>query len=126
MTTPLQEMIDGYFLCWNSRDADERSAAIAKTWTEEATSSDPLVVATGHEELNAMFAGAEVAYPGHTFRQVGTFDAHNTYVRWGWEMLNAEGDQVLDGIDVGVVAEDGRLAGVAGFFGAAMPAAVAA
>lgn len=120
-TTP-QTTIDGYFECWNTTDPDRRAAAVARTWTEDATSSDPLSEVTGHDRLTAMLAGVQEQYPGHTFRQVGGFDAHHRYLRWAWEVVDPSGARVLDGIDVALLAEDGRLAHLAGFFGADIPA----
>ena len=125
MTTPHQDIIDSYFDCWNQTDADARRAAVERAWTHDATNADPLNQVTGHDELDAMFASTQAAYPGNTFRQVGVADRHHDLVRWGWEMVDPEGTVVLDGIDVALLADDGRLSYLAGFFGAAIPTAVA-
>ncbi|MEM9132221.1 MAG: nuclear transport factor 2 family protein [Actinomycetota bacterium] len=119
-------LIDDYFACWNATDAADRAAAVARTWTEEATSTDPANAVAGHDELTAMFAASQEAFPGHRFRQVGGADSHHQLLRWGWEMLDADGARVLDGIDVAIVADDGRLSALAGFFGAELPPAVVA
>ena len=105
-------------------DADARRAAIERTWTEEATSSDPLSEVSGHDGLSAMIGAVQEQYPGHRFQQVGDLDGHHGLLRWSWEMLDADGAKVLDGIDVALRAEDGRLSYLAGFFGA-VPAATA-
>lgn len=120
--TTTQEIINNYFDCWNLTDPDERAAVVTKTWTEDATSSDPLNEVTGHDALDKMFAETQQTYPGHQFRQVGELDEHHNLVRWGWEVLDAEGTSVLEGIDVALRAEDGRLTYLAGFFGANIPA----
>ena len=117
-----QALIDGYFDCWNLTDPDERQAAVARTWGEEATSSDPLNEVSGHADLAAMFAAAQESYPGHRFQQVGVADTHHRLVRWGWEMLDTAGSKVLDGIDVALIGDDGRISYLAGFFGADIPA----
>ena len=119
-----QAVIDGYFECWNATDPERRAAAISRTWAEDATSSDPLAEATGHEALAAMFAAVQEQYPGHSFRQVGGCDGHHRLLRWGWEMVDADGARVLDGLDVALLSDDGRLYYLAGFFGADLPAAV--
>lgn len=125
MTTTHQNTIDGYFECWNTTDPQRRAAAVARTWAEDATSSDPLNEVTGHDQLTAMLAGVQEQYPGHTFRQVGAADSHHRLLRWGWEMVDPDGARLLDGIDVALVGEDGRLTYLAGFFGADLPAAAA-
>ncbi|MDJ0769348.1 MAG: nuclear transport factor 2 family protein [Ilumatobacter sp.] len=121
-----QAMIDGYFRCWNTTDDRTRAAAVAATWSPEATSTDPVAAVRGHDELTAMFAGFHDTYPGHSFRQVGAPDTHHQLVRWGWEMVDPSGAVVLDGIDVAVLTDDGRISGLAGFFGASLPEADAA
>lgn len=113
----LDQVIDGYLAGWNTTHAAERSALIARHWTPDARMVDPLVDVTGHDELAAVFAQFHETYPGCSFRRVGDHDAHHTLVRWGWEMIDPNGTVVLDGLDVALVAEDGRLASVAGFFG---------
>lgn len=114
-------MVAGYFECWNAPDEDARSAAIVRTWAEDATSTDPLSQVKGHESIAAMMAAVFENYPGHAFRQVGDVDHHNNAVRWGWEMLDAGGSQMLEGIDAARVDESGRIAELMGFFGSAVP-----
>ena len=114
--------VEGYFDCWNTTDADERAALVARVYGPEAHLVDPLVDVTGHDALIELFATFHVTYAGHSFRRIGGIDAHHDLVRWGWEMLDADGNVVLDGIDAALVADDGRISYVAGFFGAALPA----
>ncbi len=114
--------IDGYLAAWNATDADERAALVARHWAPDARMVDPLVDVTGHAELEAVFARFHDEYPGCSFRRTGGHDGHHDLVRWGWEMLDAGGERVLDGIDVATIAPDARLAHVIGFFGAAIPA----
>ncbi len=116
-----QSLIDGYFECWNSTDTEAQAAAVARTWAEDAVSSDPLNRVTGHDELLAMFRGTQETYPGHRFEQVGGTDGHHDLVRWGWRMVDPSGETMLDGIDAAVVGADGRITYLAGFFGAQIP-----
>ena len=120
-TSSLQSLIDGYFECWNTTDNEAQAAAVARTWTDDAISSDPLNRVTGHDELLAMFRGTQEAYPGHRFEQVGGSDGHHDLVRWGWRMVDPSGETMLDGIDAAVVGADGRITYLAGFFGAEIP-----
>jgi hypothetical protein len=118
----LDAAIDGYLAAWNATDPSERAAIIERVWTPDARMSDPLVDVTGHAELADVFARFHETYPGCSFRRTGGPDGHHELVRWGWEMVDPDGTVVLDGIDVAVVANDGRLQRVAGFFGAGLPA----
>jgi hypothetical protein len=121
-TSDLQSVLDGYFECWNATGDTARSDAIRRTWASDAQSSDPVAEVTGHDQLADMFAGFHATYPGSSFRQNGGVDAHHNLVRWGWEMIDADGVVALDGIDVAVI-HDGRIVHLAGFFGYDLPAA---
>jgi hypothetical protein len=114
-STDLQTVIDGYFTCWNTTDADARLAAVEATWAPEARSVDPMADVTGHAELTGMFAGFHDLYAGHSFRQRGGVDEHHGIARWGWEMVDPTGTVVLDGIDVAMVT-DRKIAYLVGFF----------
>ncbi len=116
-----QPVIDAYFDSWNRTEPAERTAAIERAFAPDAHMADPLVDVTGHDELAAVFAQFHATYPGHSFRQVGGVDGHHGLVRWGWEMVDPAGSVALAGIDIGVVADDGRLVRVAGFFGGSVP-----
>ncbi len=115
------DLVAGYFECWNAPDEDRRLRAIRATWAEGATSTDPLATVTGHEPIRQMMAAVFESYAGHSFRQVGAVDAHHNVIRWGWEMLDQNGDKVLDGIDAAWVDESGKIVELAGFFGADVP-----
>lgn len=119
---PLQPIVDAYFDCWNTTDPDERRSKVEATWTPEARNVDPVVDATGHDALLAMFAGFHETYSGHSFRQRGGIDEHHDIARWGWEMVNPDGEVVLDGIDAAMI-NDGRIGYLVGFFGYDLPAA---
>jgi hypothetical protein len=116
----LAATIDGYFACWNTTDAAERRRLVEATWAPEARNVDPVLDATGHDALTDMFAGFHDTYAGHSFRPLGTADEHHGLARWGWEMVDPDGNVVLDGIDVAMVS-DGRIAYLVGFFGSRLP-----
>jgi hypothetical protein len=115
--THLDATIDGYLDCWNTTDGDERTELIERFWTTDARMVDPLVDVTGHAELAAVFTRFHETYPGCSFRRTGSHDAHHRLARWSWEMVDPNGNRVLAGLDVALLADDGRLQYVAGFFG---------
>lgn len=121
--TTHEATIDGYFRCWNTSDPDERAALVERVYAPDAHLVDPLVDVQGHEALVELFGGFHVTYAGHSFRRCGGIDGHHDLVRWGWEMIDADGTTVLDGIDAALIGEDGRINFVAGFFGADLPTA---
>jgi hypothetical protein len=99
-----------------------RSRGCIEFSAPHARSVDPLYDVSGHDELAAMFAGFHDEHPGSSFRQHGLLDAHHDRVRWGWAMHDADGNIVLDGLDVATVDSDGRIEQLVGFFGVALPA----
>lgn len=115
--TPLSTVVDGYFAMWNETDPARRRAVIAATWTPDARYLDPMFAADGPDALDALVAGVHQQFPGHRFRLSSAIDTHHDRARWGWELVGADGEQpVAAGEDVAVLALDGRLREVAGFF----------
>jgi hypothetical protein len=107
---------DGYFAMWNDTDADKRRHIIAATWTDGASYVDPMFTASGHEGLDALAAGAQQQFPGHTFRRTTPVDTHHDRARWGWDLVGPSGEPVVVGVDFAVLASDGRLSEITGFF----------
>ena len=110
-------LVEDYFTCWSTTDPAERRAAVERVWSPTARSVDPVGDARGHEELVALFAGFHDTYPGFSFRRRGGIDAHHGVARWGREMLDVAGEVLLERSDVAVVAAEGRIEALAGFFG---------
>lgn len=117
----LTATVRSYFECWNAPDPEARGAAIERTWAPDATSTDPVADVSGHAAIGSMMVATLDMYPGHRFAQIGDIDGHHDMVRWAWEMLDADGHRVIDGIDVASVDDHGRLVKLTGFFGAAIP-----
>jgi hypothetical protein len=115
-TTPIGEVVDGYFAMWNETDPVRRRTVIAATWSDDASYLDPLFAADGPEGLDAMVAGVHERFPGHRFQLIGAIDAHHDRARWDWELAGPDGSPpVATGLDFAVLAPDGRLRAVTGF-----------
>jgi len=115
--TATSTVVDSYFAMWNETDATRRRQVIDATWSQEASYVDPMFAAAGPDALDAMVAGVHQQFPGHRFRLSGAIDAHHDRVRWGWELVApGGGPPVAAGVDFGVLAADGRLREVTGFF----------
>ena len=54
---------------------------------------------------------------GQRFRRQSGVDAHHDQVRFAWDLADDDGAVTVAGVDVGVVADDGRLVSITGFFG---------
>lgn len=110
------ELVGRYLATWNEPDASARRKAIAGVWAESGSYTDPLASVRGHEAIDALIAAARAQFPGLVFELAGPVDAHHDTARFGWRLVPAGGgESVVEGFDVAVLAEDGRIGGVYGF-----------
>jgi hypothetical protein len=71
----------------------------------------------GHAGINDLMSALHGQFPGHGFRRTSGIDTHNGRLRFSWELVGPDGIVALEGLDVGELTRDGRLASVTGFFG---------
>jgi hypothetical protein len=109
--------VDAYLEMWNETDPVRRAELIDRAWTREGRYVDPLFDAAGHRELHNMVERVHEQFPGHRFRRTSGVDAHHDQVRFTWELATPDGAVTAAGVDVGAVADDGRLRSIVGFFG---------
>jgi hypothetical protein len=112
----LTDLIDRYFAMWNETDASRRRELIARTWTETASYLDPMLQGDGHAGIDAMVQGVQARFAGHRFRRTSEIDAHHDRVRFSWDLAPEGGAALVTGTDFGMVAADGRLQTITGFF----------
>ena len=112
-------VIDRYLAALNETDAEARRELTRQAWTEDGGYFDPLQQALGHDELASVPVLAHEQFPGQRFVRTSGIDAHHGLVRFEWELAAEDGTVSVAGVDVGIVADDGRLSRIAGFFGPA-------
>ncbi|MFF2729600.1 nuclear transport factor 2 family protein [Streptomyces sp. NPDC058008] len=111
-----EDAVARYFTAWNATGPEDLATSVAAAFTEDGTYTDPLGAAAGHDGIAAAITAAQQAFPGFTFRLTGTPDAHHHLVRFTWDLVStADGSSPAAGFDVITLADDGRIAGVAGF-----------
>ena len=114
---PPSAVVESYFAKWNETDPNCRRQAIEAAWTPDARYVDPLFSADGAAGLEALVVGVHERFPGHRFRLTGGIDVHHDRARRGWELCGpAGGSPVAAGVDFALLAPDGRLREVTGFF----------
>ena len=113
---PIDAVVGGYFAMWNEADPARRRGLIATTWAGDARYIDPLFAADGYDALDAMTVAVHTQFPGHRFRLVGAVDAYHERARWDWELVGPDGTPAAGGTDFALLAPDGRLRDVTGFF----------
>ncbi len=110
-------IVDTYLEMWNETDPARRAEHIRTAWIETGHYLDPLMEGRGHDGMSAMVDGVQQQFPGARFRRTSGVDEHHGLIRFGWELVAADGTLIAAGLDIGVVADDGRLDRIAGFLG---------
>lgn len=112
-----EETVKTYSAAWTETDAGRRLEMLERCWTEGGVYSDPLNVAEGREALDALIGATQQQFPGVRFAFESGIDQHHEFIRFQWRMVRPNGDTLVDGLDVGELAPDGRLRRITGFFG---------
>ncbi|MCU1360482.1 MAG: hypothetical protein JWN99_1771 [Ilumatobacteraceae bacterium] len=110
-------VVDAWLIGYAESDVTRRQALIAQTWAADGRLVDPPFEGTGHAELSGLVDAVLTHYAGHTFRRTTKVDAHHGFARYGWELVGPDGTVAVAGTDISRFADDGKLAGIVGFFG---------
>lgn len=111
----MTDLAERYLATWNETDPAARRQLLDTHWAADATYIDPVVDARGLEGIDATIAGAQAQFPGFLFTQLDEMDAHHQQARFRWG-LGAPGEPPLvEGFDVVVIDDEGRIERVYGF-----------
>jgi hypothetical protein len=115
-------MLQVYMDAWNEKDEGKRRALLDKAWADDGRYTDPMSDAPGRDALVALIAQFHQQMPGASIAATSGVDEHHGRLRFAWKMSQADGSTSMEGIDIGQLAEDGRIQSITGFFGP-LPAA---
>jgi hypothetical protein len=104
-----------YIAAWNETDEQARRRAVEELYTDDARYVDPLVEASGRDQIAATIGAVQQQFPGFVFRLAGPVDGHHDQARFGWELGPAGADAPIAGFDVAVTDGNGRIRTVLGF-----------
>jgi len=110
-------IIDAYVAAWNEPDEYRRRGFLQLSWADDGLYCDPTGTARGREEFVAHIARFQKVMPGRRFELTTAVDEHDGYLRFGWAARDHDGNVAMAGMDFGMLASDGRLAQIVGFFG---------
>lgn len=113
----LVEVIDAYDRAWNEPRDDERRRLLTAALTDDCELVDPTGRFRGREAIIERLGGFSERFPGARVNITTSVDQHHEFARYGWMILGADGQQVLEGIDVVEIAKDGRLQRIVMLFG---------
>jgi hypothetical protein len=112
--TDYHKLIDRYIATWNETDPLARRSVIDGLWAEDGSYTDPIAVAEGRAAIDATIAAVQAQFRGLVFRLGGPVDAHHNLARFTWHLGPADGEPIVIGFDVAVLAGD-RIQNVHGF-----------
>jgi hypothetical protein len=117
VSEPVDEIVAAYSAAWNEQDGDARRTLLERSWTDDGVYCDPSGRAEGRAALVGHIGGFHAQRPGHRIELASGVDEHDGLLRFGWRMVGPDGAVLLDGMDFGELATDGRLERIVGFFG---------
>ena len=109
--------VDRYLAALNEPDGARRRVLLERAFAPDGGLTDPPLTGQGHDGLAELGDALHAHYAGHAFRRTSEVDAHHDRFRFAWALTGPDGAVVLTGLDTGVLAADGRVGQVVGFFG---------
>ena len=111
------EAVATYGAAWSEADEAKRRELLDEAWADDGTYLDPTGRADGRDALVTHIAGFLQMMPGHRIDLASGVDAHDGYVRFAWKMVGPDEQTVMEGVDFGTLADDGKIKSIVGFFG---------
>jgi hypothetical protein len=113
----IESVVTAYGEAWNEPDAARRRALLEKAWTDDGVYCDPTARVEGRESLVAHIAGYQEQFADARIEVRSRVDQHGQNFRFAWAIVDSAEHVVLEGVDFGQVADDGRIRSITGFFG---------
>ncbi len=113
-----QQIVDGYGAAWGETDAAKRAHLLEQAWADGGTYTDPQSHVEGRDALSELIGGFQAQVSGAKIVATSAVDKHHDTFRFTWAMRGADGGTMMEGIDFGELAPDGRIKRIVGFFGA--------
>ena len=111
-------LIDGYCAVWGEPDEAQRRTLLSAVWGSGATYTDPTVHAATAEELLSHITKVLARRPGAIVRRSSAVDAYHNVARFAWQVVQADGSTLPEGLDIAWISPDGqKLERILGFFG---------
>jgi hypothetical protein len=115
------DVVNAYQAAWNEGDVAKRTAQLEESWADDGRYVDPTADVSGRDALVEHITGFRDGLPGAAV--LGTSDAVEGagMVHFRWVTTGLAGAVNIEGMDVGLTDDDGKLTLIAGFFGALAP-----
>jgi hypothetical protein len=113
----VDEIVSAYGAAWLEPDEEQRRQLLARAWAEDGMYTDPLRHVESRDALSQTIAAFQQRRPGERIVLTSGVDHHHGMVRFAWKWYGADDSMILEGVDFGELASDGRLRRIVGFFG---------
>lgn len=109
--------IDAYQTAWNEGDVDTRTSLLEESWADDGRYVDPTADVSGREALVEHITGFRDGLPGAAVLGKSDVVEQAGMVHFRWVTTGLAGAVNIEGMDVGLTDDDGKLTLIAGFFG---------
>jgi len=108
--------VDGWFALWTEPDAAARARTLAEIAVADVRFSDRFSLTTGASDLVPHIGAAQHHMPGLRLERRGNLRHCQSVVLADWAAVNGAGEERGKGTNVFVLASDGRIQSVTGFW----------
>jgi hypothetical protein len=110
-----QRVLDAYNMAWGEPDEASRRDLLQQAWADDGVYTDPMTVAVGREGLIAWIGTMHEQFPNCGITQTSQVEEHHGCVHFTWD-FTVGGVPVISGRDFMVLAPDGRIQSITGFY----------
>ena len=123
----LDEVVLAYIEAWSTPDEVARRELLDRSVANDASYTDPVYEVRGKEGI-ASLIGRSLSGEAYDGAGAGAripissgVDQHHGVLRFSWVLVDPQERPIMEGMDFVVLAADGRLQRITGFFGALPP-----
>jgi hypothetical protein len=112
-----EQLIDAYCAAWNEPAPAARTEQLEAVLAQTARYTDPRADVMGAAALSAHIETVRATRPGSRVVRATAIDQHHDIARFGFRVVSGNGAELLHGLDIIQLTDDGRIATLIGFFG---------
>ena len=117
----MDDVLATYLAAWNESDPEQRRGALERAVITDVELVDPTGRWRGVAGLVDRIGNYQASAPSTEVVPGSGVDAHNDVVRYSWRIVDGDGRELMEGIDVAERAGDGRLKRILMFHGPLPP-----
>lgn len=110
-------VVEAYVRAWHERDGAARRHLLEQSWAEDGVYTDPTTTIEGRVALVEAIANFHERRPDVHIEVRSRIDGFDRHFRFVWATVDGSGAVLREGIDVGRLDADRRIASIIGFFG---------